>query len=66
MTVDAEFTLKIKMKDLVFPNNITGIEMKQRLLEEGEKRMRYVSSGYLLDPENKVISKDITFEIKQH
>jgi hypothetical protein len=39
--------------------------VKKRLLEEGEKRLRYYTSGFLLDPEGKVVSKDIKFEVKQ-
>lgn len=65
MEVNAEFTMKIKINDFPFPNNISAQEMKKRLLEEGEKRLRYYTSGFLLDPEGKVVSKDIKFEIKQ-
>jgi len=66
MKVDAEFIVKIKMNDLIFANNVSGIEMRQRLLEEGEKRMRYFGSGYLQDPEGKVIKKEVTYEIKEN
>ena len=65
MEVNAEFTMKIKINDFPFPNNISAQEGKKRLLEEGEKRLRYYTSGFLLDPEGKVVSKDIKFEIKQ-
>ena len=54
------------MNDLIFANNVSGIEMRQRLLEEGEKRMRYFGSGYLQDPEGKVIKKEVTYEIKEN
>lgn len=66
MVIDAEFTVTIKMKDLIFPNNISGFEMKQRIMEEGEKRMRYLASGYLKDPEGKTIQKEITYEVKEN
>ena len=65
MEVNAEFTMKIKIDDFPFPNNISAQEVKKRVLEEGEKRLRYYTSGFLLDPEGKVVSKDIKFEIKQ-
>jgi hypothetical protein len=65
MEVNAEFTMKIKINDFPFPNNISAQEVKKRVLEEGEKRLRYYTSGFLLDPEGKVVSKDIKFEIKQ-
>ena len=65
MKVSAEFTIKIKIDDFPFPNNVSSHEVKKKLFEEGEKRLRYYTSGFLLDPEGKVISKDIKFEIKQ-
>lgn len=66
MKVNAEFTMKIKIDDFPFPNNISAQEVKKRLLEEGEKRLRYYTSGFLLDPEGKVVTKDIKFEIKEN
>jgi len=65
MQVDAEFTVKIKISDLVLPNNISAFELKKILHDEGEKRLRYYTSGYLKDPEGKVISKDINYKIKE-
>ena len=65
MTIDAEFTLKIKMENLNFPNNISAFELKKRLLEEGDKRMKYLSSGFLVDPEGKAVSQDVTYKIKE-
>lgn len=66
MVIDAEFTLKIKLNDLIVPSNISGFELKQRITEEGEKRMRYYASGYLKDPEGKVINKEVTYQIKEN
>ena len=65
MKVNAEFTMKIKIEDFPFPNNVSAHDVKKRLLEEGEKRLKYYTSGFLVDPEGKVVSKDIKFEIKQ-
>ncbi len=65
MKVNAEFNIKIKINDFPFPNNISVHDVKKKLLEEGDKRLRYYTSGFLLDPEEKVITKDIKFEIKQ-
>lgn len=65
MQIDAEFVIKIKLTDITVPNNISGIELKKRLHEEGEKRLRYYTSGYLLDPDGKVITKDINYKIKE-
>ena len=64
MLVDAEFILKIKMNDLTFPNNISGMEMKQKLLAEGEKRVKFLSNGFLNDPDGKVITAEVNYKIK--
>ena len=50
---------------LIFSNNISGVEMKERLLQEGDKRLRYLTSGFLQDPEGKIISKEVTYKIKE-
>ena len=65
MVLDAEFVVKIQIKDLIVSSNISGFELKQRIMEEGEKRLRYYTSGFLLDPEGKVISKEISYKIKE-
>lgn len=65
MIIDAEFTLKIKMENLDFPNNISAFELRKRLLEEGDKRVKFFSSGFLMDPEGRVVSQDITYKIKE-
>lgn len=53
------------MPEIIVPNNISGLELKKKLHEEGEKRLRYYTSGFLSDPDNKVISKDINYKIKE-
>ena len=65
MILDAEFTVKIKMENLVFPNNISAFELKSKLLQEGDKRMKYLASGFLVDPEGRAVSQDVTYKIKE-
>lgn len=65
MILDAEFTVKIKMENLVFPNNISAFELKSKLLQEGDKRMKYLASGFLVDPEGRVVSQEVTYKIKE-
>jgi len=65
MTVDAEFKLTIKINDMVVSNNISGFELKSKIMEEGEKRVRLLCSGFLQDPQGKVIHKDVTYVIKE-
>lgn len=64
MLVDAEFIVKIKMTDLFVGSDLVPLDFRNRIVEEGEKRLRYYLSGYLKDPENKVIEKEINFKIK--
>jgi hypothetical protein len=65
MILDAEFTVKIKMENLVFPNNISAFELKSKLLQEGDKRMKYLASGFLVDPEGRAVSQEVTYKIKE-
>lgn len=62
MNIDAEFSIKIKLPGLYVSNKLTSHELKKIIEQEGEKRLRYYLSGYLRDPENKVIEKDINFK----
>lgn len=66
MIVDAEFTFTVKIQNFPMSDGISWMEMKERLLQEGDKRMRYYTSGFLQDPEGKVISKDVTYKIKEN
>jgi len=65
MILDAEFTVKIKMENLVFPNNISAFELKSKLLQEGDKRMKYLASGFLVDPEGRAVSQEVNYKIKE-
>ena len=53
MNIDAEFTIKIKMDNMFVNPKLNGHELKAQIMQEGEKRLKYYLSGYLLDPENK-------------
>lgn len=37
MIIDAEFTVKIKLPNMPLSNNVSGLELRQRIMEE-EKR----------------------------
>lgn len=66
MIIDAEFTVKIKMENLFFPNNISGLDMKSKLLQEGNKRMKYLASGgFLSESLQEVVSQEVTYKIKE-
>lgn len=59
MIVDAEVSITIKLNDLYVHSKLTEEEIENTLLQEGEKRMRYYLSGYLSDPNRKVIDKKV-------
>jgi len=66
MIIDAEFTVKIKMENLIFPNNISGLELKSKLLQEGNKRIKYLASGgFLSDSLQEDVLQEVTYKIKE-
>ena len=65
MIVDAEFTIKVKISDMIVNHNTSGHELKLKVKEEGEKKLRYYLSGYLQDPNNQIISNEVSYKIKE-
>lgn len=65
MIIDAEFKVTIKITDMVAPNNISGLELKRKIMEEGEKRLGLLCSGFLRDPQGQVVHKDASYTIKE-
>jgi len=65
MNIDAEFKLTVKISDMFILPNLTEEEIKQKIKEEGEKKFRYYLSGYLFDPEGKIIGNEIKYKIKE-
>lgn len=66
MLVDAELIVKIKMSDFYVASDLVPADFRQKLIEEGEKRLRYYLSGYLKDNDNKVVEKEINFKLKEN
>lgn len=58
--VEADFTITVKLGELFIMPNSTDDEIKEKLIEEGERRLRYYLSGYLFDPDRKFINKNVT------
>jgi len=65
MFVDAEVSITIKLDDFYIHSKLTEEEMDKTVLEEGEKRIRYYLSGYLFDPNGKVVDKKIIIKNKK-
>lgn len=66
MKIEADFTITIKLSDVFMSNDSSDEEIKERVTLEGEKRLRYYLSGYLLDPEQKIINKEVSIKIKNN
>ena len=61
MKIEATYTISIKLSEIFMSGNVTDVEIKKRVIEEGDKRLRHYLSGYLFDPDGKIIHKDVTF-----
>jgi hypothetical protein len=66
MKLEAEYTITIKLTDIFMSGSVTDDEIKTKVIEEGDKKLRYYLSGYLLDPDKKIINKDVTIKIKNN
>ena len=63
MKFECEYILKVKL-DVYMPSDHSSTELQERIKEEGEKKLRYYLSGYLKDPDKKIITDEIKFELK--
>jgi hypothetical protein len=61
MLVDVEYTVKIKISEFFVNPQLTEDEQIEVLTKEGDRRLSYFLSGYLFDPEKKIITKEINF-----
>jgi|LakMenE18May11ns_1017448.scaffolds.fasta_scaffold9902733_3 hypothetical protein len=61
MLVDVEYTVKIKISEYFVNPKLTEDEQIEVLTKEGDRRLSYFLSGYLFDPEKKIITKEINF-----
>ena len=61
MEINCEYSLKVNLQVIV-ADDCTKEEIDKRIEEEGKKKLRYFLSGYLLDPDKKVISDEIKFK----
>jgi len=66
MKIEADFTITIKLFDVFMSNDSSDEEIKEMVTQEGEKRLRYYLSGYLLDPEKKIINKEVSIKMKNN
>lgn len=57
---EISYTLKIKMPSFIRYSNESDEDYEKRVLKEGKRRATYYLSGYLLDPDHKVVFETTT------
>lgn len=65
MRYDCEYTITIKLNNIDMPKGHTEEQLKERIVAEGKMGLRTYLSGYLFDPDKKIIFEDITFQLKK-
>ena len=65
MRYDCEYTITIKLDNLHMPKEHTEEQLKKKISEEGKMGLRTYLSGYLFDPEKKVIFEETNFKLKK-
>jgi hypothetical protein len=64
-TIDAEYTVKVKISDLPLNPNESRIDVERRIKEMAHTRLAGWVSGTLFDPQGKVITESFEITPKQ-
>ena len=64
MKFECEYNMKVKV-EVYMPNEHSSTELQDKIREEGQKKLKYFLSGYLLDPDKKVIHENFDFKLKE-
>ena len=64
MKINCEYTLKIKVNEVILSDNINEDKLEEIIKQKGKEALRAYLSGYLFDPDKKIITEKITFEHK--
>ena len=59
MIIDADISLTVKITGMYLNDTLSDEEKREIIIKEGEKRLRHYLSGYLLDPDKKIILKNL-------
>lgn len=57
----AEYNFRIKINHLFLPDNLTQEEIEKKVIEVGRRECAKFLSGYLIDPEKKVITEKVSY-----
>lgn len=64
MRYNCEYTITIKLENLDMPKEHTEEQLKKKISEEGKRGINFYLSGYLFDPEKKIIFDEIKWTPK--
>ena len=61
MQIDCEYTIKVNL-EIITSDDLPKEEIDNKIKEEGKKKLRYLLSGYMTDPDNKIFTEEIKFK----
>lgn len=64
-TIDAEYTVSVKITELEIDSNQSRIDIEKQIKELAQKRLSQLLSGFMFDPQGKVFSEQIKIIPKQ-
>lgn len=65
MNYTAKYTITIEINDLIMPPDHSSDQLIENIQDEGKKKLLAYLTGYLFDPEKKIIKEETKFELKQ-
>ena len=65
MKFEGEYIIKIKLNDIFMPPDHSSTELKDKIKQEGRKKINSYLANSLFDPEKKIITEEINFKLKQ-
>lgn len=64
-TIDAEYTVSVKITGLEIDSNQSRLDIEKQIKELAQKRLGQLLSGFMFDPQGKVFSEQIKIIPKQ-
>jgi len=65
-TIDAVYTVSVKITDLEIESNQSRVDVEKKIKELAQKRISALLTGFMYDPEGKVFTENISITPKQN
>jgi len=65
MNYKANYTITIEIDDLIMPPDHSSDQLIEKIQYEGKKKLLAYLTGYLFDPDKKIIKEETKFELKK-